>query len=177
MEDRDISILSQVAFKEAGECARQMNLDLTTPEGQTVFELLNSYLTESLFVSVKAQQGAEAQAGQLIKANFPGTQTVQQHPSIQPQQQQTWGATPTPAQLPYVQQGGFGQPVGPHNYQLTVKGAGPHGPIPEDVYRWAAENNVHEVWDNRDQPPGSRRPLFKSTQGGRDAPTYWGPRG
>lgn len=166
MEDRDISILTQVAFKEASAQASGLNLDLTTPDGQTTFELIFNYLVESLFVSVKAQQGAEAQAGQLIKANFPGTHVVQQHPSAQPQQQ-GWGATPTPAQLPYQQQA-----VGPHNYQLTVKG-NQFGPIPDQVYQWAAENGVHEIYDNRDQPPGSRRPLFKSTAGGRDAPAYW----
>jgi hypothetical protein len=170
MEDRDISILTQVAFKEASAQAQAADLDLTDPEGQARFELIFNYLVESLFVSVKAQQGAEAQAGQLIKANFPGTQVVHQHPSVP--QQQTWGATPTPAQLPYQQQGSFAQPVGPHNYQLTVKG-NQYGAIPDAVYQWAAENGVHEVYDNRDQPPGSRRPMFKSTAGGRDAPAYW----
>lgn len=177
MDDRDTSILTQVAFKEAGEQARALGLDLLDPGGQASFEEVFSYLTESLFLGVRTQLGGgksvDERAAQLVQGAFPGTTVVQQQ-----QQPPQYQGQPAQGFPPAVVQPYQGQPngvgVGPHNYQLTVKG-NQFGPLPDWLYAAAANDNVHEVYDNRDQPAGSRRPMFKSTAGGRDAPAYWAP--
>jgi hypothetical protein len=178
VDDRDTSILTQVAFKGAIEWAVADHVDLTNPDQQAAFEQVFSHLTESLFLGVRTQLGGE-KAGQLVHAAFPGSeswtpadQRSAQQPQMAPQPQFApqahqdpgggWGAT----QAPQAQ--GYG------GYQLSVKG-NQFGPLPEWLFEAAAKDNVHEVYDNRDQPPGSRRPMFKSTAGGRDAPAYWAP--
>jgi hypothetical protein len=187
VDTRDTSILTQVAFKEAGEQSRAIGLNLLDPNGQAQFEQVFSYLTESLFLGVRTQLDAEGanKAGELVRANFPGTIQVApgaggynapqaQTGGWQPQDQSGAGGYGGPQAQSFPQANGGGA-VGPHNYQITVKDGKQFGPLPEWLYPLAAADNVHEVYDNRDQPPGSRRPLFKSTSGGRDAPAYWAP--
>jgi hypothetical protein len=181
MDDRDTSILTQVAFKGAIEWAAD-KLDLSDPQGQATFETVQSYLTESLFTAVRAQLGGE-KAGQLVHANFPGTQSFGpadqgpiQQPQAAPQPQFAFqGAQQAqqPANGGYGAQGQSAAP-GPHNYQLTVKG-NQFAALPQWLYDEAAPLGIHEVYDNRDSPPELRRPLFKATTGGRDAHPFWGP--
>jgi hypothetical protein len=166
VDTRDVSILTQVAFKEAGEQSRHLGLNLFDQDGQAQWEQLFSYVTESLFLAVRSQIDSEGanKAGELVRAAFPGSTAVAQMPQDAPQAQ-GWQQPPQQA---------TGGAVGPHNYQLTVRGT-QYGDLPPWLYEMAAKDNVHEVYDNRDQPPGSRRPMFKSTIPGRDAPAYWAP--
>ena len=51
------------------------------------------------------------------------------------------------------------------------------GPLPEWLIFAAFEADVSDVYDNRDQVAGTRKPWFKATTGGRDAKAFWPPRG
>lgn len=178
MDTRDTSILTQVAFKEAGEQARAMGLDLREDEGQAQFERVFSYITESLFLAVKTQLGGDDKAGELVRGAFPGT--VQVQPQWQPEAAGGYTPHPQPQWQPQPVAEGYGVApkvppgtYGPHNYQLVAKNE-QLGPFPQWLYDEAAEFNVHEVWDNRGSDPAKRQPIFKGT-GGRDAHAFWGP--
>lgn len=157
MDFRDTSIATQVTFKGAIDLCR--DLDLTTQEGQAEFVTVFSFLTDALFEAIQAQLDPAQQAADVIRGNFPGTTTVQQNPTDNQY-------TPPPA---YV------QPSQPGGFQLTIKGT-QHGPIPDWLYEQAAAKGVSEVWDNRDRAQGTRKPHFRSTTGGEDAPAFWPPR-
>jgi hypothetical protein len=170
MEDRERSIITQVAFKGAIDLAVKEDLDLADTDGQARFEQQFSYLTESLFGAIETahnQGNAE-----IIQANFPGTVAVP-HPSQQqpfpPQQPPAggWGGSPQA-----MAQGGFNGAV---QMGLTVKGS-QFGPLPDWLYEMAAAKGVTEVYDNRDRVAGSKRPWFKATTGGDNAPAFWPPR-
>lgn len=64
LSDRDVSILVQVALKEAAP-----KFDLSTQEGQADFEVAFSYITESLIGAVKA--AAEAHTSPTPTVNTP----------------------------------------------------------------------------------------------------------
>jgi hypothetical protein len=51
------------------------------------------------------------------------------------------------------------------------------GPLPDWLIQEAKEAGVSEVYDNRDQVAGTKRPWFKATEGGKDAKAFWPPRG
>jgi hypothetical protein len=51
------------------------------------------------------------------------------------------------------------------------------GPLPDWLVLEAKEAGVSEVYDNRDQVAGTKRPWFKATEGGKDAKAFWPPRG
>lgn len=153
MDFRDTSIATQVTFKGAIDLCR--DLDLTTQEGQAEFVTVFSFLTDALFEAIQAQLDPAQQAADVIKGNFPGTQVVQSNDPTQ--------YAPPPQYPPNPQ------------YQLTIKGT-PHGPIPDWLYEQAAAKGVTEVWDNRDRAQGTRKPHFRSTSGGEDAPAFWPPR-
>jgi hypothetical protein len=51
------------------------------------------------------------------------------------------------------------------------------GPLPDWLIVDAKEAGVSEVYDNRDQVAGTKRPWFKATEGGKDAKAFWPPRG
>jgi len=159
MDFRDTSIITQVAFKGAIDLCR--DIDVTTPEGQAEFTSAFSFLTDVLIEGVRVQTGPAEQAGEIIRGNFPGTTTVQQ-----------------PMQDPYPQTQQYVPPA-PQQYQpqptLTIKGA-QHGPIPDWLYPAAAAKGVTEVYDNRDRAQGTKRPLFRATTGGENAPAFWEPR-
>lgn len=171
MEFRDRSIITQVAFKAAVELMD--DIDIIDPSGQAKFEEGFSYLQQSLFQAIDA--GASEEAGQLIRANFPGTvqvsngQTSQQQYAPQPQYANA-GNVPQDPYPPQPQYQPQPQPQG-----LTVKGT-QHGPIPDWLWAEAAEKGVTEVYDNRDKATGTRRPWFRSTTGGENAPAFWPPR-
>jgi hypothetical protein len=160
MDDRDRSIVTQVAFKEASSHAGRMGMDLTVPEHMAAFEQVFSFLTESLFQAIGGQTAAES----VIKA-FPGTQVV---------------AAPQYGQQPqYAQQGSFQQPQAfPQQRVLTaprVKGQS-NGEFPEWALQAFAEQGVTEVYDNRHMlATNPKRPWFKSTTGGDNAPAFWPP--
>lgn len=59
---------------------------------------------------------------------------------------------------------------------LRVKGD-QHGPLPDWLFPMAAAAGVTEVYDNRDGlRDNPKRPWFKSTSGGQQAPAFWPPR-
>ncbi len=59
---------------------------------------------------------------------------------------------------------------------LRVKGD-QHGPLPDWLFPMAAAAGVSEVYDNRDGlRDNPKRPWFKSTAGGQNAPAFWPPR-
>jgi hypothetical protein len=161
---RDTSIQTQVSFKGAIDLCH--DLDLTTQEGQGEFIQVFSFLTDALIEGVRAQTGPAEQAAEIIRGNFPGTTTVQQNTNTY-QPQDPFPQTPTYQPQPQQQ---YSQPQG-----LTIKGQ-QHGPIPDWLYAAAAAKGVTEVYDNRDRAAGTKRPLFRSTTGGENAPAFWEPR-
>lgn len=154
MEERDRSIITQVAFKAATEFGVKADLDLSDAEGQGQFEKLFSFLTESIFGAISAGASPSEQAANIIQANFPGAQPVA---DVSPPAQYT----PMPQAQP--------------QFAIMVKGK-QFGPLPDWLYEQAAAVGVTEVYDNRDRIAGTRRPWFKSTTGGDDAPAFWPPR-
>lgn len=154
MDFRDTSIMTQVAFKGAVDLCR--DIDVTTPEGQAEFQQVFSYLTDSLVEAIKTQQDPADRAADVIKGNFPGTQVVQQNPT-------GYNNAPT-----------YTTPTAPP-FQLTVRGE-QHGDLPPWLFPAAAEKGVTEVYDNRDRAQGTKRPWFRSTTGGDNAPAFWPPR-
>lgn len=157
MEDRDITIVTQVAFKAATDLAVADQMALDTPEGQAKFEEVFSHLTESLFGAIESQR--QMSQAQVIQGHFPGSTVVEQ-PQVQPMasaypQQPVNGGAPSP---------------------LRVKG-NQFGPLPDWLYAEAAAKGVNEVYDNRDRVGGTKRPWFKATTGGDNAAAFWPPRG
>ena len=59
---------------------------------------------------------------------------------------------------------------------VTVRGA-QWGDIPDWLVLDAFQAGVLEVYDNRDQVAGTKRPWFKATTGGKDAKAFWPPKG
>jgi hypothetical protein len=59
---------------------------------------------------------------------------------------------------------------------VTVKG-NQFGELPDWLVLEAVQAGVTEVYDNRDQVAGTKRPWFKATTGGKDAKAFWPPRG
>jgi hypothetical protein len=51
------------------------------------------------------------------------------------------------------------------------------GPLPDWLIVEAKKAGVSEVYDNRDQVAGTKRPWFKATEGGKDAKAFWPPKG
>lgn len=158
MDDKDRSIATQVAFKGAVDNGVSLGVNLGSPEGQSWFEETFSYLTESLMQAIATHAAVEG----VVKA-FPGTQVVPQQGYAQPNAQavgyqQGFQQMPTPAVLP-----------------LKVKG-NQFGPLPDWLHGAAAEKGVTEVYDNRDRAMGTKRPWFKATTGGDNAPAFWPPR-
>jgi len=59
---------------------------------------------------------------------------------------------------------------------ISVRGT-QWGDLPEWLLIAALEAGVSEVYDNRDQVAGTKRPWFKATTGGKDAKAFWPPKG
>lgn len=59
---------------------------------------------------------------------------------------------------------------------VTVRGA-QWGDLPDWLVLDAFQAGVSEVYDNRDQVAGTKRPWFKATTGGKDAKAFWPPKG
>lgn len=59
---------------------------------------------------------------------------------------------------------------------ITVKG-NQHGDLPEWLLLDAVAAGVSEVYDNRADVAGTKRPWFKATTGGKDAKAFWPPKG
>lgn len=154
MDTRDRSIGTQVAFKGAIDLCR--DVDPTTAEGQAELATTFSFLTDLLLEAMQLQMDPAEQAADIIRGNFPGTQTVQQNPMANNQ-------PPSYVQQPQQQ------------YSLSVKGT-QHGALPDWLFEQAAAKGVTEVYDNRDRAQGTKRPHFRSTTGGDDAPAFWPPR-
>jgi hypothetical protein len=51
------------------------------------------------------------------------------------------------------------------------------GELPDWLVLEAFQAGITEVYDNRDQVAGTKRPWFKATTGGKDAKAFWPPRG
>jgi hypothetical protein len=63
-----------------------------------------------------------------------------------------------------------------HLLKVTVKGK-QHGELPDWFLQEAFAAGVKEVYDNRAEVAGTKRPWFKATTGGKDAKAFWPPRG
>ena len=59
---------------------------------------------------------------------------------------------------------------------VSVRGT-QHGALPDWLVLDAFQAGVSEVYDNRDQVAGTKRPWFKATTGGKDAKAFWPPKG
>jgi hypothetical protein len=164
MDDKDRSIATQVAFKEASAHALALNLNITAPEHQGVFEEMFSYLTESLLQAIATPGAVDA----VVKA-FPGTQPVAQQYAQGATSNPGYPAQQAPAFEPQHQQQAFAPMA------VKVKGS-QFGPLPDWLFAQAAEKGVTEVYDNRDRAAGTKRPWFKATTGGDNAIPFWPPR-
>ena len=153
MDFKDHAIVTQVAFKAATEFENELDMD--SPEGQSRFERVFAYLSQSLHSAIDSGGPAQMQAAEVIRANFPGT-TVVGNPNPNP------GYVPQSAPQPMA--GG-----------ITIKGT-QHGPLPDWLYEEAAKKGVNELYDNRDRAIGTKRPWFKATVGGDNAAAFWPPR-
>jgi hypothetical protein len=165
MDDKDLSIATQVAFKEASAHALALNLNLTAPDHQGVFEEMFSYMTQSLVGAIAAETATKG-----VLQAFPGTTAVQTHVA----QNATGSASYVP---PQPVAAGYGGPQGQQTFVPNVKVKGSQfGPLPDWLFEAAAEKNVTEVYDNRDRAMGTKRPWFKATTGGDQAVPFWPPR-
>jgi hypothetical protein len=63
-----------------------------------------------------------------------------------------------------------------HLLGVAVKGK-QHGELPDWFLQEAFAAGVKEVYDNRAEVAGTKRPWFKATTGGKDAKAFWPPRG
>jgi hypothetical protein len=63
-----------------------------------------------------------------------------------------------------------------HMLGVVVKGK-QHGELPDWFLQEAFAAGVKEVYDNRAEVAGTKRPWFKATTGGKDAKAFWPPRG
>jgi hypothetical protein len=160
MDDTSTSILCQVALKEAGECARQMNMNLTVPEHQAAFEELYTYITDSLFTTVYARLAMTPQSAvSAVVHAFPGTQAVNQ--GYVPQAPAQQGYQPV-QQMAQPVAGGYGVPQAPR-----VKGETSGAPFPDWALAAFAEKGTVEVYDNRHTLAANpKRPWFKDTKSG-----------
>lgn len=136
MDNRDISIVTQVAFKGAIELNPTFN---STDDASTAqFESDFSYLTSSLLTAIRAGVGAQPtqvrnveQVANVITAEF--------------------GATPAPFSVEVV---------------TTKDGNGQQGPFPDWFIKAAAEKGVTKVYDNRHKlGENPKLPWFKSVDG------------
>ena len=59
---------------------------------------------------------------------------------------------------------------------ISVRGT-QWGDLPDWLVLDAFQAGVSEVYDNRDQVAGTKRPWFKATTGGKDAKAFWPPKG
>ena len=169
MEFRDVSIMTQVAFKEASTHCN--DVDLTDDDGQSQFELVFSFLQSSLLNAVES--ATSEQMAEVIKAEFPGT-TASSPAAVSWQGgEQVYPQPQTTGYVPIQQTTGY--PGQQTQGNLAVKG-NQFGPLPDWLFEAAAAKGVTEVYDNRDRATGTKRPWFKSTSGGDGAPAFWPPR-
>lgn len=159
MDSKDRSIATQVAFKAAIDAER--DIDLTDPAGQARFHEVFEYLQTELVTAIVMLSDESEQVAQIIQGEFPGSQIV---------------SGPT-AGAPYQQyeQPQYTQPSPQQGFTVSVKGT-QYGPLPDWLYEQAAQKGVTEVWDNRQQAQGNKRPWFRATTGGDNAAAFWPPR-
>lgn len=150
MDARDISILTQVAFKAAIESAPPGTDDAS----RASFVEHLSFLADALTAEVRARLGSPAPAATpavtaesaiaAIKETFPGAV-------------ETEGA---PATVEVI----------------TTKNGGQHGPLPSWLIPAAAAKGVTKVFDNRDRlVTNPKMPWFKSPKDQGEIP-FWPPR-
>lgn len=147
MLDKDVSILTQVAFKGAVEATDAY--DIASEEGQAYFEGVFSYLTESLITAVKAAVAEHATA-----TNIPKGASTPPRSAAQAIKDELGGT-----ELPFA---------------VTVKGT-QHGPLPAWFVKEAESRGTTSVWDNRDQlAENNKRPWFRDTEDKDNC--FWPPR-
>jgi hypothetical protein len=102
-------------------------------------------------------------------ANFAGTD-VNKRPSRE-EMAKVQRSAPAPRPQAQVIGNGMAEANG-----ITVRG-NQWGPLPDWLLLDAVQAGVSEVYDNRDQVAGTKRPWFKATTGGKDAKAFWPPKG
>lgn len=154
LDNRDKSIIAQVAFKAAAEHVR--GLDLETETGASTFATVFALYANELFGVVNQLTGASA----AVNGGGGG----------QPSAEYTQAAAENAVRDAFP-----GTATEPANGGgVTVKGK-QHGPLPQWLVDQAAAKGVTEVWDNRDRLPQSpKSPHFKATNA--DIP-FWPPKG
>lgn len=146
LDTRDKSILTQVAFKGAVEVFA--DTDLTNETTQVDFVNVFSFLTDALFNGVQTALGPI------------------------PQRDATPAPTTVAAAIDNVAAAFPGATV--ETGTVSVKGE-QHGPLPDWLFSAAAAKGVTEVYDNRKEATGTKRPWFRSTTDGDIA--FWPPKG
>lgn len=147
LTERDVSILTQVAFKAAIENTPG---DLLTQEVTDAFELKVVYLTDMLVAAVEVAVGKHASS----IAAAPAPAYSGPNPG-----------TPAPS-------GEFASVR-----VIATKEGGQQGPLPEWFIKAAAAKGVTEVFDNRHRlVENPKLPWFKSTKEQGELP-FWPPKG
>ena len=161
LDQRDISILTQVSFKKAAS-RLDPNADLTddATANQLKAEVIAFYtvLSEAVLENQKAANVGGATAVQQVINAFPGTTTV---------------ASDGTADAPHpADQGGFALEVANPAEQV--------GPIPDWAVAKAQEQGIRKVWDNRAKAaadPNRNLPHFREfVARGEKARGIWPPK-
>lgn len=153
MDNRDISILTQVAFKGAIEAAGS---GVGSDQGNLAFLETFQFLTDALLTEVKARANATP-------------------PAAKPAYPQTTQADPIGVAKDIFP--GAHEAEVAHNVEvIRTKDGGQHGPLPSWFIKAAAEKGITKVFDNRDRLSSNPKlPWFKSTKEQGEV-AFWPPR-
>lgn len=158
---KDESIVLQVAAKIAADLTNAACTAGVTSDTERI-DTFNAYL-DGVRTRLFTEHGfgSSGVAATFVQA-FPQTQVAQDEYSAPFEPQQSY-PQPAPQAAPVAS-------------GIRVKGT-QHGPLPTWLFDAAAKAGVTEVYDNRDGlNDNPKRPWFKSTTGGKDAPAFWPPR-
>jgi hypothetical protein len=178
--NKDESIVTQVAAKIASELTdKNLPVGERLAEYSTLFDGVQDLLFSKHGFTATMQAIAQAfpnstavpaDAGQGYAGDAYSQPFGDADRTIQGGQQTTY------AQAGQVQQQYAPQPVANATMGIRIKGD-QFGPIPNWLFEDAAKVGVTEVYDNRGSlGENPRRPWFKSTSGGQDAPAFWPPK-
>lgn len=142
MQDKDMSILTQVAFKEAAANYRAKGFSVVENAAAFIDEV--SVLTDVLVAEVNGR--VEAMRGTPVNAPQKAAATVgaPQQFNAEAAMSEAFGATPAP-------------------FEITAKNGLNNGePLPAWLYDACSAVGETEVYDNRGEVAGTRKPHFRA---------------
>jgi len=147
LTERDVSIITQVAYKAAIENT-PAGVDLLDPNEQPAFEGRITYLTDTLVAAIEVAVAKHAKSEAAPARSSSGNHSAAPAPSED-------GATVR---------------------VIATKEGGQQGPLPAWFVKAAADKGVTEVFDNRQRlVENPKLPWFKSTKEQGEVP-FWPPK-